>query len=241
LLQDYVPATYAEAEYLINCANLKSHTGAGVTLCGKNHFGSLVRWPGQEDYYDLHSSVYSVGMRKYRPQVDLMGHSHIGGKTVLYLIDGLYSGQHGMDWEPRKWKMAPFNNDWTSSVFVSQDPVAIDSVGLDFLQAEWQHYPHWSGADDYLHEAALADKPPSRTFYDPDHAGDVNRLPSLGVHEHWNNPTDMQYSRNLGTGEGIELVAATPNSNLNSAVSIASGAELNKFTEGPAVAEGTKE
>jgi hypothetical protein len=115
-----------------------------------------------------------------------------------------------MDLEPKKWKMAPFNDDWTSSVFASQDPVAIDSVGLDFLQAEWQHYPHWSGADDYLHEAALANNPPSATFYDPDHVGNVKRLPSLGVHEHWNNPQDRQYSRNLGTGEGIELVAVTP-------------------------------
>jgi len=28
----------------------------------------------------------------------------------------------------------------------------------------------------------------------------------MGVHEHWNNPVDKQYSRNLGTGDGIELV-----------------------------------
>jgi hypothetical protein len=26
------------------------------------------------------------------------------------------------------------------------------------------------------------------------------------VHEHWNNSTDKEYSRNLGTGNGIELV-----------------------------------
>ena len=26
------------------------------------------------------------------------------------------------------------------------------------------------------------------------------------VHEHWNNPVDKQYSRNLGTGDGIERV-----------------------------------
>ena len=31
-------------------------------------------------------------------------------------------------------------------------------------------------------------------------------MPSLGVHEHWNNPQDKQYSRNLGTGDGIELI-----------------------------------
>ena len=45
---DYLPTCFAEAEYLINFANLKAHTGTGVTLCGKNHFGSLVRWPVAE-------------------------------------------------------------------------------------------------------------------------------------------------------------------------------------------------
>jgi len=59
--------------------------------------------------------------------------------------------------------------------------------------------------DNYLHEAALANDPPSRTFYCPDRDGVP--LPSLGVHEHWNNPIDRQYSRNLGLDVGIELVA----------------------------------
>jgi len=39
--QDYLPTCFAEAQYLINFANLKAHTGGGVTLCAKNHFGSL--------------------------------------------------------------------------------------------------------------------------------------------------------------------------------------------------------
>jgi hypothetical protein len=59
-------------------------------------------------------------------------------------------------------------------------------------------------ADNYLHEAALAHQPPSKTCYAPE--GDGKRLQSLGVHEHWNNPAQKQYSRNLGTGAGIELV-----------------------------------
>jgi len=62
-------------------------------------------------------------------------------------------------------------------------------------------------AEDYLHEAAQANNPASGTFYDPAKTG--VRLTSLGVHEHWNNPTNKQYSRNLGTGQGIELVALT--------------------------------
>ena len=40
---DYVPESYVRADYLINLANLKSHNDlAGITLCAKNHYGSLV-------------------------------------------------------------------------------------------------------------------------------------------------------------------------------------------------------
>jgi gluconolactonase len=238
--QDYVPACYAEADYLINLANLKAHTGAGITLCAKNHYGSLIRTPPQKGYYDLHPGAFSKDVGIYRNLVDLMGHAHIGGKTVLYLIDGLYCGIHPRDKAPRKWSSYPFNGDWTSSLLASQDPVAIDSVGFDFLYAEYEELPRKPGVDDYLHEAALADNPPSGTFYDPDHAGNVNRLPSLGVHEHWNNPTDKKYSRNLGAGKGIELIALNKADFAKSGI-IAPGAKVEKladgfeFTEGPAV------
>ncbi len=241
--QDYAPACFAEADYIINFANLKAHTGAGVTLCAKNHYGSLVRWPAQKGYFDMHKNAFAKEEGIYRPLVDLMGHSHIGGKTVLYLIDGLYCGIHPIDMDkgPRRWKSEPFNGDWTSSLLASQDPVAIDSVGFDFLREEYEEHPRKGGVDDYLHEAALANKPPSGTFYDPDHSGNVNRLASLGVHEHWNNPKDKKYSRNLGTGKGIELVAITPTGEAGQQGIIASGAKVEKlaggfkFTEGPAV------
>ena len=205
-LQDYVPVSFAQADYLVNLANLKSHAATGVTLCAKNHYGSLVRWPVQEGYYDIHTGAFAEGMGKYREQVDLLGHTHLGRKTVLYLIDGLYAGRHPHDRAPLKWDSSPFGGDWASSLFASQDPVAIDSVAFDFLWAEWDDHPHKLGAEDYLHEAAQANAPPSGTFYDPNHEGDVTRLASLGVHEHWNNADDKQYSGNLGTGAGIELV-----------------------------------
>jgi len=207
-----VPVPYAEAKYLINMANLKSHTGAGVTLCGKNHYGSLIRKPPDKGYYDMHGTLPRgvLGSGHYRAVVDLMGHAHTGGKTLLYLVDGLYPGVHPIEHSPRKWSIPPFNGQWASSLLASQAPVAIDSVAFDFLWAEWNDYPHMSGADDYLHEAALADNPPSGTFYDADHATNTTRLASLGVHEHWNNLQDKQYSRNLGKREGIELVRVGP-------------------------------
>lgn len=213
--QDYIPRSFAEADYLINFAILKSHDSGGITVCGKNHYGSLLRNPdrslrGQKyNYYDMHSSlpVNRKGMGHYRALVDLMGHPELGGKTVLYIVDALFAGRNWYS-EPRKWNMTPFNRDWPSSVFVSQDPIAIDSVCFDFLWTEWNDYPHYDGADDYLHEAALADNPPSGTFYDPNKDG--IGLTSLGVHEHWNNSWQKQYSRNLGTGDGIELTSPVP-------------------------------
>lgn len=237
-VQDYLPISFAEADYVINFAILKGHS-SGVTLCAKNHYGSLIRTPSRYlrpklpglpsngeffSYYNMHYSLpnagqnppWSPGIAQYRSLVDLMGHSELGGKTVLYLIDGLFGGYY---WEahPYKWQSWPFNDDWPSSILASQDPVAIDSVGYDFVNAEWPDvvryghapaakYDMQGGAEDYLHEAALADAPPSGTFYDPDHKGEVTPLESLGVHEHWNNAIDKQYSRNLGNGEGIELV-----------------------------------
>jgi len=213
--QDYLPQSYVEAAYLINVPVLKSHERAGITLTAKNHFGSLIRSPvgdlrGQHyDYYDLHTNVPNElpGRARYRNLVDLIGHEHIGGKTLLYLIDALYGGK-GWDGTPYKWNLAPFNGDWPSSLFASQDAVAIDSVGYDFLLAEWpQEVAIADGAaQDYLHEAALADNPPSGTFYDPE--GNETEMASLGVHEHWNNPVEKQYSRNLGTGVGIELISS---------------------------------
>jgi len=213
--QDYIPRSFAEADYMINFAILKSHDSGGITACGKNHYGSLLRNPngtlrGQKyNYYDMHNTLPSNrrAMGQYRALVDLMGHPELGGKTVLYIVDGLFAGQN-WDSRPVKWNMAPFNRDWPSSLFVSLDPVAIDSVCYDFLTTEWNNYPHYDGADDYLHEAALADNPPSGTFYDPNMDG--VGLASQGAHEHWNNPDDKQYSRNLGIGEGIELISPVP-------------------------------
>jgi len=211
--QDRVLTSFAEAKYFINLANLKSHHTAGITLCAKNYYGWL-RMPPEAGYYDMHDSLPATvpAESNYRCIVDLMGHAHSGGKSLLYLVDALYAGVHPDDDAPIIWDFEPFNGDWTSSVFASQDPVAIDSVGFDFLQQEGDPrlYPQMAGADDYLIEAALADNPPSGTFYDPDHAGDLTRLDSLGVHEHWNNPQEKLYSRNLDpmNGQGIELVVA---------------------------------
>jgi len=200
----YVPRQLTEAKYLINMALFRAHSMFGVTFCGKNHFGSIY-WPNNGGWTPepLHNfGNRSQAMGTYCGLVDLIGHPHLGGKTLLYMIDAVYGARNQ---SAEVMPFASFGNKWTSSIFISQDPVAIDSVALDFVRNESKATDCTGlGVDNYLHEAAQANDPPSRAAYDPD--GDGTRLESLGVHEHWNNAVYRKYSRNLGTGDGIELI-----------------------------------
>jgi len=134
-----------------------------------------------------------------------MAHKDLGQKTMLFLIDGIYGSRLVNGVPDPQWQMEPFNNNWACSLFASQDPVAIDAVGLDFLRCEFPDAPDMAFSDQYLFEAALADNPPSKTKYDPQRNNVL--VTSLGVMEHWNNPAEKKYSRNLGKNEGIELVS----------------------------------
>ena len=228
-----LPTVVSEARYLINICLPRFHDLAGVTMCAKNFFGSV--WhpnppPGNAYYYHgwcpffIHKAVAALNfspdipmqpMGSYNALVDLMGHKDLGGKVLLFMGEciRLYY-----------WSSSPFNDGPASSLFMSQDGVAIESVMLDFLRS--------GGAvpagtvDNYLHEAAQADNPPSGTVYDPENDGIP--LKSLGVHEHWNNSTDKQYSRNLGTGDGIELIQIL--NNTSTVVEPGKGDTPNTFT-----------
>jgi hypothetical protein len=218
----YLPQCVTQAKYLINMALLRAHSLFGVTLCAKNHFGS-VYFPGNGNWTP--APLHNFGNRdramgSYNCLVDLIGHEQLGGKTLLYLIDGL-CGAKNQGGEVMRYNS--FGKDWTSSLFASQDPIAIDSVTLDILRHEALATDvRGSGVDNYMHEGALAHDPPSGRMYDPE--ADGIPMESLGVHEHWNNAIDKQYSRNLGVGEGIELVIPTwadpngPVQNLNTEI-----------------------
>ena len=158
------------------------------------------------------------GYGKYRVMVDIMGSRYLGGNTLLFVVDGLYGGGSNETRAPVKYFMSPFNNDWSNSVFMSLDQVALESVCYDFLRTEWngtykhnpannqyESIPDVNGVDDYLHQAADPSAWPKNIKYDPDNSG--KSLGSLGIHEHWNDPVRKQYSRNLGSSYGIELVA----------------------------------
>jgi len=175
-----LPTVVTEAKYLINMPILKRHPiDYGVTLSGKNFFGTWI-----EDVvavHKYHRAAFTPG--NPAPQTDLFAHKQIGGKTLLYLGDGIFSTK--IDHSTiGKYQMKPFNNDWTNSLFFSQDPVAIDSVMYDFIYTEGCNPAE--GSQNYLHQSAE----PNPNTYDPE--GDGSYLSeSLGVHEHWDASVDI--------------------------------------------------
>lgn len=217
-----------KADYMINLANLKSHGAAGISLTAKNHFGNTGRKTASHLHYSHLSpgregninkvNVTNGGYHRYRVLVDLMGSKYLGQNTLLYMVDGLFGGGANETKGPVKYFMSPFKNDWSNSIFLSLDQVALESVCFDFLRSEWdginshdpsnnewETMPNVNGVDDYLHQAADKANWPTGITYDPDNSG--KPLASLGVHEHWNDPVSKQYSRNLGKTYGIELIS----------------------------------
>jgi hypothetical protein len=204
-----IPTCVVNATYIVNLPLLKGHEYSGITLCAKNHYGSL----NARDHSNYLKVYLATTMPQYSMLVDILGTKQLGGKDLIYIVDALYANYTNTQANNKdRCGFSLFGGQWCASIFMSQDPVAMESVGLDFLYSEFgpvlgRRTRGATGttpsinANNYIIEAALANNPPSKTVYKPD----GTTLTSLGVYEHWNNATAKQYSRNLGTGTGIEL------------------------------------
>ena len=179
------------ADYVINSALLKTHSGPGVTLTGKNWYGATdiaLQW--RKNAHNNVSQDKRNGKPGYKTFVDFIAHPDLGGKCLLFLIDGTY-GSRDVNGAPYpKWQKAPFFGDWACSIIASQDPLAADAVGMDLIIGEWPEFGSLNYCDEYLREAASIPNTPSGTVYK------VNGKPltePLGLMEHWNNAQDRHY------------------------------------------------
>ena len=128
-----------DADYILNVPAMKGHRWGGVTMFAKNYFGANTTdgsWQLHKGLMKPDSDPLRTGYKLYRVFVDLMASKYLGGKTLLYYMDALWSTSYEHQ-KPQKFRTAPFNNDWCSSLLFSLDPVAIESVGLDILQKEF--------------------------------------------------------------------------------------------------------
>ncbi len=191
-----LPTQAADTKYLFDMPLLKRHPiNMGVTLSGKNLYGSFI-----EPVSDIHPDHYnSLIMGNPAPATALLADEDLGQKMLLFIGDGIFATKvdHATI---AKFLMYPFNNDWTNSLFFSQDPIAMDSVMYDFLFTEGTN--PCEGSQNYLHQAAL----PPANLYDPENDG-VYLNHSIGVHEHWDtNVSIFSPDRYSGpTGGGIDF------------------------------------
>lgn len=133
------------AAYVINMPLLKKHGPVGVTMSFKSHLGSTNNPSGMHDFITL-SYAY---IDRYNALVDLYDNPHIRSKTILTIGDGIYGGLVQWDTSPSPWQT--FENQAPASLFFSTDPVSIDCVMADYIQAEVGLAPH---TDFYLQQAA---------------------------------------------------------------------------------------
>ncbi|MEI2688265.1 MAG: sugar-binding protein [Anaerolineae bacterium] len=220
--QDYILQPIVDAKYVINLAILKAHERNGITVTAKNHYGSLSggngsneRKPPTTGYYNIHLRLpletdpgayvnrsvdgpVSAAGGPERPRPD--------GRQDAALSGGRHLRRQGVGWRARQVGHGAVQQQ------LAGQPVPLHGPGGH--RTRWASTssassgPTWRWATRGCRTICTRWRwptiPPSGTFYDPERDG--TRLASQGVHEHWNNPTDKQYSRNLGTGNGIELV-----------------------------------
>lgn len=105
-----------DCDKLINVPILKDHGGPGVTIAHKNHYGSVDK-PGRLHGYDPYLT-------------DLNAMPEIRTKTSLIVVDCIYCCYDGgPGYRPGKqW--------YEKAILASTDPVAIDRVGAEMIDAE---------------------------------------------------------------------------------------------------------
>ncbi len=139
----YCPYVLSLADHLIDLCLFKDHLFVLATMGMKNHFGTTRPSPS-----NLHSPI--------DPNIsDLNATPHIRSKTRLVVGDALFGVYTGGPYgEPQQWATFP-GGPTPNSIFLGFDPVATESVMIDYLIAEQVHRGVPRLSHKYLHDAMV--------------------------------------------------------------------------------------
>jgi len=145
----YIPKVVSQAEHIINMPLLTNHIFISNSGALKNHYGT-VRFSNLNLYPEvLHGQVLNKSV------VDLNRNLHIRNKTKIIVADGLFGVfDRGDDMEgggKKPWRI--INNDFPKSIFISKDPVAIDSVMASYVIQERKARKLDALSAEYLYDA----------------------------------------------------------------------------------------
>ena len=137
----YCPYVLSQADHLIDLCLFKDHLYVLATMGMKNHFGTTRPGPSY-----LHSPI--------NPNIsDLNATPHIRYKTRLIVGDALFGVYTGGPYgPPQQWATFP-GGPTPNSIFLGFDPVATESVMIDYLIAEQVYRGIPLLSHDYLHDA----------------------------------------------------------------------------------------
>jgi hypothetical protein len=165
---------FVDADHLINIPLMKGHGAGWHTLGLKNHYGSVLfkshSRSEMHDYAEPWGSYYDPDRH---PIGDINNNPHIRDKTRLILGDSLYGHPQNHYSTPIKWKT--FNDDSPNMLFFGVDPIAVESVMLD-----------------WMNEESVQQGDTAKIYHDELHYSD--EVLSLGIHEHWDSFGNRQYS-----------------------------------------------
>ncbi len=142
----YLPKVITEAAHIINVPVLKSHQYVSNSGALKNHYGTVRFSDHHTGPEYIHPPIIHDSI------VDINAHEHIKHKTRLVVMDGLFGRLHKKDGGPVTWNT--FGNSHPSTLLVSQDPVALDTVAMNIIKRELDARDDFVMPHDYLHKAS---------------------------------------------------------------------------------------
>ena len=146
MVKCYLPKVITDADHLINVPILKSHQFVLASGALKNHYGTVRFSDGHKNPEYLHPPIIHESI------ADINEHAQLREKTRLIVMDALFGRIKKKGGYPDKWKI--FDNNDPNRLFLSCDPVALDSVTSFFIKKELSVRNEDYYSDDYLRMAS---------------------------------------------------------------------------------------
>jgi len=141
----YIPGVVTSSRHIINIPILKSHQFVAISGALKNHYGTVRFSDGSQSPTYLHPPIIDDSI------ADINAHEEIRSKTRLVVMDALFGRTHQHGGSPERW--STLGGKSPNRLFVSKDPVAIDSLSRSFLKREMESRGQTILSDQYLRNA----------------------------------------------------------------------------------------
>jgi len=127
-IQCYLPKVITQAQHIINVPILKSHQFVLASGALKNHYGTVRFSDGITGPLYLHPPIIHESI------ADVNAHPQIREKTRLVVMDAIFGRLKKKGGAPDTWIQFDGNN--PQRLFLSQDPVALDSTTSHLIKTE---------------------------------------------------------------------------------------------------------